>query len=66
MRGDMLAASEGVPRRGGAYAVEHPEDLGEQPYASAWDTPEIGLMEERCEATRRLGRMHTKRRGHTW
>ena len=55
---NTMAACEGVSARGGAHAVEHPDDPGDEVHngevASIWVTDEMTGLEDRTDAKRFL------------
>eukprot|EP00972_Heterocapsa_arctica_P093587 13805289-Heterocapsa_arctica.AAC.1 len=51
---NMVSQSEALSRRGGAHLIEHPADLGAQPFPSVWFTDDMQNMEERSGSRRCL------------
>ena len=51
---NYVVLAEAVVMAGGLFALEHPEDPGEDPYPSIWSTSLITDFERRTMAKRRL------------
>ncbi len=49
---NFLALLEGVAVRGGIHLMEHPDDPGEEPFPSIWDTEQCRVVERRTGARR--------------
>ena len=49
---NALCLMEGCSLRGGGHLLEHPQDPGEDPFPSIWDTDEVCEWEMRTDSIR--------------
>ena len=51
---NFLSIAEAISMRGGAHLMEHPQDPGEDPYPSIWNTDQGQVVETKTGAARCL------------